>query len=401
MNVTAVAVTYNGMPWIEKCLESLRDYPTIVVDHGSNHRDAQLVRQRFPQVTLISRENKGSGRARPGMREAANADYFLLINSDAWVVADAVERMARFADANPRVAVVGPRLRNPDGSLQRSVRGFPTLWRLSTEHPSRCARSRPARGRSTRSTPEASRTTARAKRSSSWRRATSVRSVATEEVGLFDERYFTFSEEVDWCWRFHQAGWGVCFFPAAEAVHVGGASWKKEFDPMFREQVPRAPALPRRPQGDERGGARAAALPGGPPLARLVLPTEPARDLSRRRRVAVVGLRELTSTIRAVSSPPQDGRTFRAPAFMRVKPNPPSAAAELAERQYAPAVVCEVGWVNGLGAIRSLGRAGVPVVAVDHRDFAIGFRSSYAFPVTRARSGRGRGGIHRGDGRAG
>jgi D-aspartate ligase len=79
----------------------------------------------------------------------------------------------------------------------------------------------------------------------------------------------------------------------------------------------------------------------------------------------------------------QDGRSFRAPAFLRVKPNAPSAVAEhAADRQLTPAVVCEVGWVNGLGAIRSLGRAGIPVIAVDHRDFAIGFRSSYAFPVT-------------------
>ncbi len=64
-----------------------------------------------------------------------------------------------------------------------------------------------------------------------------VRRAATDEVGLFDERYFMFSEEVDWCYRFHEAGWGVVFFPGAEVVHVGGASWKKEFDPMFREQV--------------------------------------------------------------------------------------------------------------------------------------------------------------------
>jgi N-acetylglucosaminyl-diphospho-decaprenol L-rhamnosyltransferase len=135
LNVTAVAVTYNGLPWIEKCLESLRDYPTIVIDHGSTDGTLELVRERFPQATLIEQENKGLGAGfNRGMREAGGADYFLLINSDAWVVGDAVERMARFADANPRVAVVGPRLRNPDGSLQRSVRGFPTLWRLSTEY---------------------------------------------------------------------------------------------------------------------------------------------------------------------------------------------------------------------------------------------------------------------------
>lgn len=82
---------------------------------------------------------------------------------------------------------------------------------------------------------------------------------------------------------------------------------------------------------------------------------------------------------------PQDGTAptgMRAPAFLRVKPNRPSAAAEFAAgRELAPAVVCDVGWVNGLGAIRSLGRAGVPVVALDHRAFAIGFRSAYAFPV--------------------
>ena len=65
---------------------------------------------------------------------AATGRYLLLLNSDAWVVDGAIERLAAFADAHPRAAVVGPRLRNPDGSLQRSVRGEPTLWRLATEY---------------------------------------------------------------------------------------------------------------------------------------------------------------------------------------------------------------------------------------------------------------------------
>ena len=85
-------------------------------------------------------------------------------------------------------------------------------------------------------------------------------------------------------------------------------------------------------------------------------------------------------------SPLRDGspRGFRAPPFLRTKTNPPEAAAQYVTRKespYAPAVVCEVGWVNGLGAIRSVGRAEIPVVAVDHRDSALGFRSAYAFPV--------------------
>ena len=82
----------------------------------------------------------------------------------------------------------------------------------------------------------------------------------------------------------------------------------------------------------------------------------------------------------------RDGKPsgFRAPPFLRAKTNPPEAAAKYLARKESsatPAVVCEVGWVNGLAAIRSLGRAEVPVIAVDYRDSALGFRSSYAFPV--------------------
>jgi D-aspartate ligase len=85
-------------------------------------------------------------------------------------------------------------------------------------------------------------------------------------------------------------------------------------------------------------------------------------------------------------TPLRDGkpRGFRAPPFLRTKTNPPEAAAKYLARKESPrvpAVVCEVGWVNGLAAIRSLGRAEIPVVAVDYRDSALGFRSSYAFPV--------------------
>ena len=236
-DVTIVAVTFNGVPWIEPCLESVRDYPTIVVDHGSTDGTPELVRVRFPEATLIQQQNKGLGAGfNRGMREAPDSRYYLLINSDAWVVGDAVERLAAFADENPRVAVVGPRLRNPDGSLQRSVRGFPTLWRLATEY--LFLRKLAPRSRALNAFYAGDFEHDRTYAAEFLMAAVLlVRREATDEVGLFDERYFMFSEEVDWCYRFQQKGWGVVFFPAAEAVHVGGASWKKEFDPMFLEQV--------------------------------------------------------------------------------------------------------------------------------------------------------------------
>jgi GT2 family glycosyltransferase/uncharacterized membrane protein YbhN (UPF0104 family) len=236
-DVTIVAVTFNGVPWIEPCLESVRDYPTIVVDHGSTDGTPALVRERFPEATLIQQQNKGLGAGfNRGMREAPDSRYYLLINSDAWVVGDAVERLAAFADENPRVAVVGPRLRYPDGSLQRSVRGFPTLWRLATEY--LFLRKLAPRSRALNAFYAGDFEHDRTYAAEFLMAAVLlVRRDATDEVGLFDERYFMFSEEVDWCYRFQQKGWGVVFFPAAEAVHVGGASWKKEFDPMFLEQV--------------------------------------------------------------------------------------------------------------------------------------------------------------------
>ena len=132
--VTAVTVTLNGMPWIERCLESVRGLESIVVDHGSTDGTLEVVRGRFPEVRVIEQGNAGYGAGLNAGFRASSPRYWLVINSDAWVADDAVDRLVAFADGHPNAAVVAPRLRNPDGTLQRSVRGFPTLWRLATEY---------------------------------------------------------------------------------------------------------------------------------------------------------------------------------------------------------------------------------------------------------------------------
>jgi GT2 family glycosyltransferase len=153
----------------------------------------------------------------------ASGRYFLLLNSDAWVVDDAVEQLARFAEEHPDAAVVGPRLVNPDGSLQRSVRGFPTLWRVATEY--LFLRKLAPRSRALNAFYgggfEHDET-----RAVDWLFGACllVRRDAADEIGLFDEDFFMFSEETDWAYRFRQAGWKVYFFPGAEVVHVGGGS---------------------------------------------------------------------------------------------------------------------------------------------------------------------------------
>jgi hypothetical protein len=276
--VSVVVVTLNALPWIERCLESVRGHDRIVVDHGSTDGTLELVRERFPDVRVVEQENRGlGGGSNAGMR-VASGDYFLLLNSDAWAVGDAVERLVEFADAHPEAAVVGPRLSNPDGSLQRSVRGFPTLWRLATEY--FFLRKLAPRSRALNAFYGAGFAYDRVLEAEFLMGACLlVRREAADTVGLFDEDFFMFSEETDWCYRFRQAGWKVLFYPGAEFVHVGGATTRRNWGPMFREQV--------------RGHLRFLAKHRG------------GREAERARRLLLVSLR-----LRGLAFPGERGRTY-------------------------------------------------------------------------------------------
>jgi GT2 family glycosyltransferase len=220
---SVVVVTWNAADHLERCLESVRGHETIVVDNGSTDTTVALVREGFPDVRVIEQENKGMGGGNNAGLLAATGRYVLLLNSDAWVVGDAVARLAAFADAHPRAAVVGPRLQNPDGSLQRSVRGDPTLWRLATEY--LFLRKLGPRTDAFNAFYGGGFPYDRSLLVESlYGAALLVRREAVEEVGLFDEDFFMFSEETDWLYRFRRAGWEVWFTPEAEVVHLGGAS---------------------------------------------------------------------------------------------------------------------------------------------------------------------------------
>ena len=278
-DVSVVVVTYNALPWVERALESARGHETVVVDHGSTDGTLELVRERFPEARVIEQENKGlGGGSNAGMR-IASGDYFLLLNSDAWALDDAVERLAAFADEHPEAAVVGPRLLNPDGSLQRSVRGFPTVWRLATEY--LFLRKLAPRSRALNAFYGAGFDHEEVREAEFLMGSVLlVRREAADTVGLFDEDFFMFSEETDWLYRFRQAGWKVLFTPDAEFVHVGGATTRQNWGPMFREQV--------------RGHVRFLAKHRGP------------KEAERARRLLLASLR-----LRGVVFPGERGRTYK------------------------------------------------------------------------------------------
>jgi GT2 family glycosyltransferase len=232
-DAAAVVVTYDGLPWIERCLESVRGLETVVVDHGSRDGTVGFVRERFPEVLLVEQENLGLAAGwNRGLRETSG-EWCLILNADAWLTPGSLERLVEFAAARPRAAIVGPRLLNPDGSLQRSVRAFPTLWRLATEYlflRKLAPRSGLLNGFYAGGFDHAE------PRRCDWVMGSCmlVRRAAVDQVGPLDESFFLFSEETDWARRFADAGWEVWFDPAAECVHIGGASHGGRF---FRENV--------------------------------------------------------------------------------------------------------------------------------------------------------------------
>jgi N-acetylglucosaminyl-diphospho-decaprenol L-rhamnosyltransferase len=238
-DLSVVVVTHNAREHLAPCLDALAGVPhdVIVVDNASSDRTPDLVRERVPSARVIELpENIGFGAANNVGMEAAAGRWYLLLNSDAWPRADGLERLRAFAEANPQVGIAGPRLLSPDGRVQKSVRGFPTLWRLATEYfflrhlapRSRLLNNFYGAGFDYRS---------RRPAEFLMGAVLLLRREAVDEVGGFDPAFFMFSEEVDLCYRMRAAGWSVEFTPDAEFVHLGGASTKPIWDGMFREQL--------------------------------------------------------------------------------------------------------------------------------------------------------------------
>jgi N-acetylglucosaminyl-diphospho-decaprenol L-rhamnosyltransferase len=222
-DVSVVVVTHNALPWLEQCLESVRGNEVVVVDNASNDGTVAFARERFPEVAVLEQENRGLAAGWNAGVAATSGRYVLLLNADAWLHPGALDALVRCADEHPDAAVIGPLLRNPDGTLQRSVRGFPTLWRLATEYfflRKLAPRTRLLNAFYGAGFAHDEERDVEVLMGAVWL----VRREAIEQVGPADESFFLFSEEVDWAYRFRQAGWRSRFCPEAEATHVSAAS---------------------------------------------------------------------------------------------------------------------------------------------------------------------------------
>lgn len=230
MRLSVIIVNWNTRDYLLGALRSLQDQPsgidieTIVVDNASSDGSAEAVAEAFPHVRLIANPtNEGYARGNNIGIRAATGDQVLLLNPDVVVPPDALQVASEVLAARPDVAALGARLIGPDGAVQASVRGFPTPWSVLMEAVG-IARLFP-----------------RNRLLGAYRMAWFTYDCETEvdqpmgtflllartaldKVGLLDERFPVFFNEVDWCYRARRAGWKILFTPRVDIVHYGGGS---------------------------------------------------------------------------------------------------------------------------------------------------------------------------------
>jgi GT2 family glycosyltransferase len=231
--LSIVIVTWNAKKFVDECLESLRTYSqradveTFVVDNASTDGTPELVSACYPEVTLIRNpDNSGFARGNNIGIARSSGKFVALINSDVRVLPGCIDKMIAYMESQPRVGLLGPRMLGASGQAGRSYMRAPTLWRYFCRAMALDYVFPNSQAFGGYMMPYFKRDRiAEVDVLNGWFWMT--RREALDQVGLLDEAFFMYGEDIDWCKRFRDAGWGVVYFPEAESIHYGGASSSK------------------------------------------------------------------------------------------------------------------------------------------------------------------------------
>jgi GT2 family glycosyltransferase len=183
-----------------------------------------MVKSRFPQVKLIrSAENLGFAKANNLAIQQSRGRYVGLVNPDVKVLPGCLDALVNYLEGNPGVGNVGPRILNSDMTLQSSCRRFPTFWNnlcSATGLAGAFKTNRLFSGEHMLFFPHDRTLPVDVLVGCFWL----LRRKAIEDVGLLDDKFFMYGEDVDWCRRCWKAGWKIVFFPGGEAIHHRGTS---------------------------------------------------------------------------------------------------------------------------------------------------------------------------------
>ncbi len=277
--VTVVVVTYNSAAVLAACLASLRnqapavELTTVVVDNGSRDDTRALVRADFPEVRLIEAPRNGGfsygnnlglraiglladerlahdgapasrpvRAAMPGLPATAHAatanppaNYVLFLNPDTELPPDTLASLVALLERQPRLGALSPRLVRADGSLDQAChRGFPTAWNALCHVVGldrRWPRSRLLGGYNLTYLPADHSTHVDVAAAAFLL----VRRRAVEQVGPWDESFFAYGEDIDYCLRLRRAGWRLWYEASVRVLHLKGAASSQRSLPMLRE----------------------------------------------------------------------------------------------------------------------------------------------------------------------
>ena len=229
--ISVILVSYNTAQMSVEALDSLfasqGDFAleVFLVDNASKDDSVQVIKKAYPNITLIeNKENVGFGRANNQVLDFAKGEYILLLNTDAFVQAETLQKTIQYMQIHPRCGVLGVKLLGRNGELQPSCRYFPTPFNLFA-----------GRVGLHRLLP-----TIKMVDDTDWNSSLTqdcdwvpgcyylVRKSVIDQVGLFDPLFFLYSEEVDHCYTTKKAGWEVTYFADATVVHIGGESAKTD-----------------------------------------------------------------------------------------------------------------------------------------------------------------------------
>ncbi|MGA9349047.1 MAG: glycosyltransferase family 2 protein [Anaerolineae bacterium] len=232
--MSIVIVNWNVCELLKRCLHSIMSnfqlpasnfqIEVIVVDSASSDGSVAMVEEEFPQVRLLANsENVGFTVGNNQGITVSQGRYILLLNPDTEIVGDALATMVECMDEHPQVGALGPQLLNPDGSIQSSRRRFPALATAFLE--STILQQWFSHNRAIRHYYVADRPDDEVQEVD-WVTGACLlaRREAIEQVGLLDEGFFMYSEELDWCRRAKERGWKVVYLPTAKVIHYGGQS---------------------------------------------------------------------------------------------------------------------------------------------------------------------------------
>jgi GT2 family glycosyltransferase len=255
-SLAIVILNYNRADLLADCLRSLYAHPTRcaldvwVVDNASSDDSAAMVRAQFPQARLLVSPHNGgyaygnnlalrqiigsAAPADPAPRLTSTSDYTMLLNNDTIVPAGALDGLVDYLETHPAVGVVGPKVLLPDGSLDLACRrAFPTP-EVSFYRMTGLARLFPHSRRFGRYNMTYLHPDVQTEVDSVVGACMLLRTSVIQEVGLLDEQFFMYGEDLDWSYRIKQYGWRIVYYPAVHILHYKRASSTRRALPSIR-----------------------------------------------------------------------------------------------------------------------------------------------------------------------